>query len=519
MIYRFSQFTLNTENYQLSLSGEPVPVEPLVFNLLEYLIEHRERVVTRDELLDALWKGKIVTDAALASRIKDARKAVGDSGSQQTVIKTLHGRGYQFVASLGQLENTIETPAEHSNPLSLRNKPSIAVLPFVNLSNDPEQDYFSEGITDDIITALSKIKNLLVIAKNSTSGYRDESPDLRQVGCEQGVRYVLQGRVRKGGNRIRVTVQLIEVDTGEHTWTESYDRDLQDIFLVQSEIMREVVVALDVQLVAGEQAQAWSSGTTNLEAWEYVRIATTDAVYSSSPEVKLRAKALLEKALKLDPNYAIAWVMLGWIYQQYVDVASLARETESYANTLASMLNCANKAIAADPSCADAYGLLAMYYLEIKSYDKALEMAEKSILLAPENAINLGEASMVMNKTGHPQRALELKKRAMRVCPMYRPGFLRGLGLSYYLLGQFDLAIRSFEESIAREPEYLSAYTNLAAIYGGLGKSEECKAMVSEIKRLVSDFSIKAYMDGLSFSDPAVLAHMEDGLRKAGLPD
>jgi tetratricopeptide (TPR) repeat protein len=183
------------------------------------------------------------------------------------------------------------------------------------------------------------------------------------------------------------------------------------------------------------------------------------------------------------------------------------------------MLECAQKALDADPFCADAYGLLAMYHLELKEFDQAKEMAEKAISLAPNNAQNLGEVSMVLNKTGNPQRALELKKRAMRACPMYRPGFLRGLGLSYYLLGQLDSAISAFKQSIARESEYLSAHTNLASIYGELGRLEEAKEPVSEILRLAPDFSIKTYMRGLSFSDPEVLTRMEDGLRKAGLPE
>jgi TolB-like protein/Tfp pilus assembly protein PilF len=524
VIYSFNQFKLDTDQFSLSALDKAIPVEPLVFNLLVYLVENRQRVVTREELLDNLWKGKVVTDAALGARLKDARKAVGDSGSRQQVIKTLHGRGYQFIAEVSESLNPSPTPIADDSIVqtdfpTLPDKPSIAVLPFSNLSNNPEQEYFSDGITNDIITALSKIKNLLVIASSSTAIYRRQSVDVTRVGREQGVHYVLEGSVRKAANRIRVSVQLIDAQTGQHVWGERFDRELADIFAVQDEIMREIVVALDVELIEGEQARAWSSGTTNLEAWECVRLGSYYAVHRSEPDIKLKAQQLIEKALQLDPSYAIAWVMLGWIYQQYVDVASLASAADSRDSTLASMLDCAHKALAADPSCADAYGLLAMYHLEVKAYDQALEMAEKSIALAPNNAINLGEASMIMNKTGNPQRALELKKRAMRVCPMYRPGFLRGLGLSYYLLGQFDRAIRAFKESIARESEYLSAHTNLAAIFGELENRLEAEATVREIIRLAPDFSIKAYMAGLSFSDPEVLTRMEAGLRKAGLPE
>ena len=401
----------------------------------------------------------------------------------------------------------------------LPQKPSIAVLPFTNMNADPEQEYFSDGITEDINTALSKINNLLVIARNSTFTYKGKAVDVRQISREQGVRYVLEGSVRKSGNRIRVTAQLIDATSGHHLWAERYDRELDDIFAVQDEIVREIVVALDVELIEGEQAKAWSSGTRNLEAWECFRLAVRGALKDVSPEAKSSAKALLEKALEIDPAYAIAWVMLGWIYQQYADVASLARDLHEAGDPLDSMLDCAQKAIAADSSCADAYALLAMYYLELKQFDEARKMAEKAVSFAPNNAESLGEASVVFNKTGSPERARELLRRAMRVCPMYRPGFLRGLGLSYYLLGQLDSAINAFKQSILRESEYLSAHTYLASIFGELGKLEEAKEPVREILRLTPDFSIKAYMKGLSFSDPEILIRMESGLRKAGLSE
>jgi adenylate cyclase len=474
-------------------------------------------------------------DVNIAARLESLADAGGIciSESVRTAIGSKLPLAYEFMGE--QLVKNIKDPirayqvrlAPQEQPqevvsefleFELPQKPSIAVLPFTNMSGNPEQEYFSDGISEDIITALSKIKNLLVIARNSTFTYKGKSVDVRQVSREQGVRYVLEGSVRKAGNQVRVTAQLIDATTSHHIWAERYDRELKDIFAVQDEIMREIVVALDVELNAGEQARAWSSGTTNLEAWECVRLSTTN-VLGADAGTKLQAKTLLEKALDLDPSYAIAWVMLGWIYQYFSDVASGASNTDSMENALASMLDCAQKALAADPSCADAYSLMAMYHLELKAFDLAIETIEKSISLAPNNAENLGEASMIMNKTGNPQRGLELKKRAMRACPMYRPGFLRGLGLSYYLLGQLDLAINAFKQSIVRESEYLSAHTNLASIYGELGKLGEAKEPVREILRLAPNFSIKAYMNGLSFSDPEVLTRMEEGLRKAGLPE
>jgi adenylate cyclase len=449
---------------------------------------------------------------AIGSKLPLAYEFMGEQS-----VKNIKDPIRAYQVRLAPQEQSQEAVPEFQE-FELPQKPSIAVLPFTNMSGDPEQEYFSDGITEDIITALSKIKNLLVIARNSTFTYKGKSVDVRQVSREQGVRYVLEGSVRKAGNQVRVTAQLIDATTGYHIWAERYDRELKDIFAVQDEIMREIVIALDVELNEGEQARAWSSGTPNLEAWECVRLSTTNAL-GADAETKLKAKALLEKALDLDPSYAIAWVMLGWIYQYYSDVASSASNTDSKETALTSMLDCAQKALDADPACADACGLMAMYHLEVRAFDQAIEMSEKAVRLAPNNAEDISIAALIMNKTGKPERGLELYKRAMRVCPRYRPGLLRGLGLTYYLLGDFEGAIRAFKESIVRESEYLPPYTTLASIFGELGRSDEAQQSSREILRLAPDFSIKAYMEGLSFSNPEVLARMEKGLQKAGLPE
>ena len=482
-----------------------------------------EVIVDRDDIYG--------NDVNIAARLEGLADAGGIciSDAVRTAIGNKLPLAYEFMGE--QSVKNIEHPIRayqvklHSKDQSqeevleflefeLPKEPSIAVLPFTNMSGDQEQEYFSDGITEDIITALSKINNLLVIARNSTFTYKGKSVDVRQISRDQGVRYVLEGSVRKAGNLVRITAQLIDGTTGHHIWAERYDRELKDIFAVQDEIMREIVVAVDVELSEGEQARFWSSGTTNLEAWECVRMGTTGAL-----EGNTQVKKLFEKALELDPSYAIAWVMLGWIYQGYSDVASIANDPNGPDSALASMLDCAQKALAADPCCADAYGLMAVYHLELKEFDQALEMSEKSISLAPNNAENIGIASLIMNKTGNPERGLELSKKAMRASPMYRPGFLRSLGLSYYLLGDLESAIRAFQESIKRESEYLPAHTSLAIIFGELGRLKEAEDAVREIFRLIPNFSIKAYTEGLSFSNPEVITRMEEGLRKVGLPE
>ena len=289
--------------------------------------------------------------------------------------------------------------------LSLPDTPSIAVLPFANMSADPEQEFFSDGITEDIITALSKIGSLLVVARNSTFTYKGKAVDVKQVSREQGVRYVLEGSVRKAGNRVRVTAQLIDATTGHHLWAEHYDRDLEDIFAVQDEITREVVIALDVRLSAGEQARFWSSGTKNLEAWECVRLGM-DLVNRGTPEGLREARRLCERALDLDPNYAMAWVVLGWTHHHEVDVGYAAKEIPESA--LGSALDCAKKALELDPSFADAYSLQSFCHLSRGEHDQAIAMSEKAVALAPNHAEILGLNAVVNIKSGRPERSLRL---------------------------------------------------------------------------------------------------------------
>ncbi len=400
-------------------------------------------------------------------------------------------------------------------PLPLPDKPSIAVLPFTNMSDDAEQEYFSDGITDDIITALSKISNLLVIARTSTFTYKGQAVDVKQVSREQSVRYVLEGSVRKAGARVRVTAQLIDATTGLHLWAERYDRDLEDIFAIQDEIMREIVVALDVHLIAGEQARLWSSGTKNLEAWECVRLSQDLRV---TPENLREARRLCKRALDLDPSYATAWTMLGWGHLHEVDVAMRHASKRSREAVLGSALDCANKALELDPSYADAYCLLAICHLSKGEHDQAIAMSVKAVELAPNHAEVLGVSAITQNKSGRPEWSLELIRKAMRLCPVCPSWYLWVLGTAYRLTCQIDSAIGAFEAAIKRDADYLAPLVGLASTLGEVGREEDAKTSVSEILRIDPDFSIKKYMDGLSYGDPAESARFEEGLRKAGLP-
>jgi adenylate cyclase len=402
---------------------------------------------------------------------------------------------------------------------SVPDYPSIAVLPFTIMGDDPEQEFFADGVAEDIITALSKIDRLLVVARNSTFTYKGRAVDVKQVSREQGVRYVLEGSVRKAGNRVRVTAQLIDATTGLHLWAERYDRELEDIFAVQDEITREIVTALDVQLREGEQHRVWSRGTSNLEAWECVRLATDD-VLGGAAETQPRARELIDRALELDPNYATAWAMRGWLYFTEADVGGGIGNKEQFDKAQAAAFNCGRRALEADPNCAEAYGMLALTHLNAAEHDKAIEMSEKAIALAPNNAELLGGvASAVMRKSGQPERGAELVKKAMRLCPFYRPGLLRALGNNYRISGRLEEAVACYRESIKRESGYLAAYVNLASALGELGWLEDAREAAREVLRQEPKFTIAAYTSGLSYRNPADLERIAEGLRQAGLPE
>jgi TolB-like protein len=276
MQFLFAEHMLDTDRRELHRGFEAVPVEPQVFDLLTYLVENRERVVSKDDLIASVWGGRIVSDSTLTSRINAARRAIGDSGEVQKLIRTVSRKGLRFVGAVRTQETSAgaSPTAEPLGPgraaLPLPERPAIAVLPFTNMTSDPQQDYFSDGISEDIITALSKLRWFFVIARNSSFIYKGRAVHLNQVADELGVGYVVEGSVRRSGDRLRITAQLNDVATGSHIWAERYDRDLADVFAVQDEITDAIVAAIEPQLYAAENFRAKRKPPENLDAWDLV---------------------------------------------------------------------------------------------------------------------------------------------------------------------------------------------------------------------------------------------------------
>jgi adenylate cyclase len=359
---------------------------------------------------------------------------------------------------------------------------------------------------------------MLVIARNSTFIYKGKAVDVKQVGRDQGVRYVLEGGVRKAGSRVRITAQLIDASTGQHRWADRYDRNLEDIFAVQDEITKKIVSELDVQLRAGEQARLFSSGTDNLEAWECVRLGS-DLVNSVKGDQIPEAMRLLKRAIDLDPEYASAWNCLAWSHFHIAEDYESIYSEEERKQALESTVDCAHQALEFDPSSADAYAVLGLYHLTLSDHEAAIENINKSVQLAPNHAINIAISAAILNKCGQPEKAIERIRKAMRLSPIYPLWNLSLLGQAYRLAGMIDVAIETYNEYINIEADSLEAQIALAEIFGATNQLEQAAVSAKEVLRLNPEFTINKYVDDLAYSDPAVNLRFADGLRKAGLPE
>ena len=367
--------------------------------------------------------------------------------------------------------------------LELPEEPSIAVLPFTNMSGDPEQEFFSDGITEDIITALSRISSLLVVARNSTMVYKGKAVDVKEVGREQGVRYVLEGSVRKAGNRVRVTAQLIDAATGHHVWADRYDRELDDIFAVQDDITRNVTVEMQVQLTTGEQARLWAGGTENVEAWGYV-VRGWELYERDVREDNSEARRLAETAVGIAPQYAEAWTLLGWTH--WLD--ALWGWSESLEGALARAYESGEAALGIDPDNPHGWALLGQVQNVREQFDKAVITMEKAVALAPNHAENVTLLGDALAWVGRPDEAIKMIERGMRLSPIYPAYYVVILGNCYECKGEQELAISAYRRAIDSGPESPIGRVFLASALIEVGLVEEAETVAREVLRLDPTF-------------------------------
>ena len=400
-----------------------------------------------------------------------------------------------------------ETP-----PLPLPDKPSIAVLPFTNMSGDPEQEYFSDGITEDIITGLSKTPKIFVIARTSSSKYKGKEADIRTIARELGVRYVLEGSVQKSDDKVRITAQLIDAKTNQPLWAERYDRKLKDIFEIHDEITMKIITAMQVRLTEGEQARLLSKGTDNLEAY-LLYLQAADQNQRMNKDSNVLSRQLAEKAIALDSKYAAAYRILAHTYWMELRL----RLTKNPKQSMARAMELAQKSLALDKSSGLTYGLLGWLHTLARQYDKGISECERGVSLEPGSAMNHLWLGQALRYAGRHEEAATMYKEAIRLNPIPGAHYYHVLSITYSLLGQYEQAITLGKKAIRVEPNNLSSHIYLAVAYSLSGQEEEARIEVKKVLRINPKYCIRPGK-GL-YKNPADMERIRNALRKSGLPD
>ena len=524
MQFLFDNHTLDTDRRELRRGSTPIAVEPQVFDLLIYLVQNQHRVVSKDDLIASVWGGRIVSDSTLTSRINAARKALGDSGEDQKLIRTVPRKGLRFVGDVRIQPNGAD-PAHARGPqpdeineqsraaLPLPDRPAIAVLPFTNMSGDVEQEYFSDGISEDIITALSKLRWFFVIARNSSFVYKNKAVHMKQVAAELGVGYVVEGSVRRGGDRVRITVQLNDVATGSHIWAERYDRDLADVFAVQDEITEAIVAAIEPQLYAAENFRAQRKPPNSLDAWDLVMRALSH-YWRVTRQDNVVAQALLEKATAIDPNYGQA---LGVLAASHTFSAHMGWEDRQTAVSIAE--RAALTAILADSEDPWAHYALGHVYLFTRRFDDSLAEFDLALRLNPNFSLAQGYDGLALAYCGRWEEANVAARRALRLSPR-DPFSAIYYGIAAYaqFVGRnYAEAMRLSRNGIRQRSDFVGAHRVLTAAAGMAGQTDIAGVALQELRRAQPNISLAWIASQMPIKLEADREHYLEGFRRAGL--
>ncbi|QTD35688.1 winged helix-turn-helix domain-containing tetratricopeptide repeat protein [Pseudomonas fluorescens] len=522
MQFVFEDYVLDQQRRELTWRGQVVTVGPQVFDLLLLLVSNRERVVSKDELLSAVWSGRIVSESTITSHINAVRKAIGDTGEQQRLVRTVPRKGYRFVGEIIPCDSPVSTPEAPAKPevaatLVLPEKPSITVLPFQNLSGDPEQDYFADGIVEDIITALSRLRWLFVIARNSSFTYKGRAVDARGVGQELGVRYVLEGSVRKCGNKIRITGQLIDTCSGTHLWAERFEGLLDDIFELQDQVAESVVGAIAPQLERAEIERAKRKPTDSLDAYDYY-LRGTAKLHIGTREAIEQSLALFYRAIELDPEFASAYGMAAWCHfwrklngwmtdrpREIAEGARLARMGVELGRDDAVALTRSGHALAhltGDVDC-------------------GIALLDRARLLNPNLAPAWYLGGILRALRGETDAAIANLEHAVRLSPL-DPEMFRmqvGMALAHFFAGRFDLSASWAEKAQGNLPSLLAAAALIAASNALGGRADKAGQAMERVRRLDPTLRVSSLSAWLPIQRPEDIARFAEGLRLAGLPE
>ena len=530
--FRFGNFEIDAARQVLRRAGEAVHIEPQVFDLLVHLVQNRDRIVSKDELIETIWHGRIISEAALSSCIRSARRALDDNGNDQTLVRTVHKRGFRFVgdvdegpvpAAVTAARSPLVQSAGHdaaelvpaAEPLPLPERPAIAVLPFQNMSPDPDQEYFADGLIEDIITGLSRQPWFSVIARNSSFTYKGQPVNVRDVGAQLGVRYVLEGSVRKAANRVRVTGQLIDAANGNHLWAEKYDRELADIFALQDDITNRVIGSVSPQILVAEAARVQRKPPQSIDAWDLVMQAVPH-MWRMSAQEHARAQELLRKAIELDGNYAHAHALLGWTYLSMFNLDTRGPIGDFIEEALAA----GARAVTLDDEEPWAHLVLGLGHACRRRPQLAFRHLSKSVELNPSFALGYAGLGFALACGGQPESALQALDDAHRLSPrdpflaIYAPT-VRYMAL--FALKRYEEAVAVCRATTAAHPNHAGAWRLMTVSLGLLGKTDEARDALAHTRTLQSDLSGAQVEIDTVYANPADRSRFLEGLRKAGL--
>ena len=522
MQFQFDDFNLNTERYQLTRNGEVIRTEPQVMELLIFLIGNRGRMVSRTELNDSIWNGRVVSDSALSSRIKIARQVLGDDGRRQHYIRTIHKKGFTFNSDVDVREAADADGAASSDPVSVAEvpdkisadqKPSIAVIPFDNLGSDPTKQYICDGISEDITTTLSKISKLTVMVYPSSSQARETIAEKVDIARKLDIDYLLDGSVRSEGENLRISARLIEVATAQHRWAQRYDRTDSDIFELQDNITKEVVSALQVELTDGDQALLASRGTENLKAWQ-LTIEAQVLILSHRQDAVRRGIELLEEAVELDDKYVLAWNTLATGHFKEAMNEGWSRSREQ---SLILAIESSDRGLSLDPKDARSLATRSLIAISQHNFDEAFVLAEHALGLANSDATTIAISGITLRYCCKPEMAIKYTQKAMRLCPIYPAWYPYGIAINQWMLGNHEEAFKSIEEAIRIDPGLSLNYFVLVLLYTETNQPHKAKECVEKLYQADPGFSTTAFIDGMPFGDPVIEKRRADLLRRAGL--
>jgi TolB-like protein len=518
--YAFANCELDTERRELRRGGQIVPVAPQVFDLLDCFLRNRDRVLSKENLIDAVWKGRIVSDAALTTRLNFVRKAIGDSGDDQRLIKTLPRKGFRFVGAVQEIDEPSAAAADHRTrhtTLGLvgPDKPSIAVLPFQNLSGDPTQEYLADGMTEDIRTLLSQTRDFLVIARGSTLAFKTKTIDIDDIGRQLGVRYLLEGSVRTAGNKIRVTAQLVETRTAIRVWAAQFDRVLTDLFAVQDDVTSGIVGALHPQLLSAE-AQSYRRELPNgFDAWG-LAVRGMMALTSLTQDNLDIAADLAERAIAIAPEFGLSYGLRAFAlgYRSYTQWGTDWHKDASQAS---SDIEHTLRIQRDDPTALFLAGGASHF---MGRHRASIEPLQRAIELNANLAMAHGLLAISYASVDRPREGLVHVETALRLSPHDPMGYLffAGQALCQFVSGDFSGAIASAEKGIGINPSSFDNHLYMAAALAELGKTDLATDQVRRGLRFVPKVTLLVIGRAVEGRNSG-WERYHAALRKAGLPE